>query len=111
MCQLVRSDQIRFFLFFGFWCLYRRENKSAAWKDVRENINISAYENVRYCDLKSHNIDERKNVKNYQIKGSRLKQNGLVIGEELNGVGVKLLKKVKHGVRKRILETSRGAWD
>jgi hypothetical protein len=30
----------------------KSENKSATWKDVRENIKISAYENVRYCHLK-----------------------------------------------------------
>jgi hypothetical protein len=50
-------------LFFGFCCLYRREDKSVAWEDVRENIKISAYENVGYCDLKSHNIDEGKILK------------------------------------------------
>ena len=41
----------------------RREDKSAAWEYVRENIKISACENVGYCDLKPHNIDEGKMLK------------------------------------------------
>jgi len=41
----------------------RREDKSAAWQYVRENTKISAYENVGYCYLKSHNIDEGKMLK------------------------------------------------
>jgi hypothetical protein len=41
----------------------RREDKSAAWEYVIENIKISAYENVGYCDLMPHNIDEGKILK------------------------------------------------
>jgi len=54
-------------LFFGFSypldVKIRREDMSAAWEYVKESIKISAYENVRYCDLKPYNIDEGKMLK------------------------------------------------
>lgn len=63
MLSVIWFAWIRLFLFFDFCCLCRSEDKSAAWEDIRENIKISAYDNVRYCDLKSHNINEVKLLK------------------------------------------------